>query len=429
MDLTAAIGRQRASLTGALAEAFIQRRYGEYLVQQEAVCPRCDRTLTARPSRGRTLETLVGPVALTRPYFYCPVCAHGFFPLDEALGLSPQRKQWDVQEAGAKLALEMPYQRAATLLTELTDAAMSDCAIHEVVQQLGQLDVLQVSPRAEELQERIAAAAEGRQWKPIVVLAIDAADVPSRPEAAKGTRPGRKRRRAHRRSWKGEYQQAKGFRFYLVDDDRIVHLISWHQISNDEDFGAALQQVKDAGLIPEEQLRLCAVGDGAPWIWKWVAELYPSARQVLDYYHCSSYLHAVAEAQYGHDPARAAHWLEASVTRLFCGEGAGVIWGLQRLKPASPAAEEAITKTLGYLEKRLHQIDYRRHRKGGYPLGSGAIESAHRFIGHVRLKRSGAWWYRENSNAILALRCALYNGTLERVCRQHRDHVIPTIEP
>jgi len=28
------------------------------------------------------------------------------------------------------------------------------------------------------------------------------------------------------------------------------------------------------------------------------------------------------------------------------------------------------------------------------------------------LKRSGAWWYTENSNAILALRCARYNGTL-----------------
>ena len=55
-------------------------------------------------------------------------------------------------------------------------------------------------------------------------------------------------------------------------------------------------------------------------------------------------------------------------------------------------------------------------------VGSGAIESAHRFIGHVRLKRSGAWWYKENSNAILALRCALYNGTLDRVFQQYREN-------
>ena len=76
-----------------------------------------------------------------------------------------------------------------------------------------------------------------------------------------------------------------------------------------------MRQVKEAGLIPEDQVRLCAIGDGAPWIWKWVEELFPSL---------SSYLHAVAEAQYGADAARASHWLEATLARLFCGEGTGV---------------------------------------------------------------------------------------------------------
>ena len=132
-------------------------------------------------------------------------------------------------------------------------------------------------------------------------------------------------------------------------------------------------------------------------IWKWVEELFPSARQILDYSHCSSYLHAAAEAQYGADAARASHWLEATLARLFCGEGSGVVWGLQRMQPLSEEAGEAIGTALTYLQKRLHQVDFGSHRKGGYPIGSGAIESAHRFIGHVRLKRSGAWWYKPES--------------------------------
>ena len=193
-------------------------------------------------------------------------------------------------------------------------------------------------------------------------------------------------------------------------------------MGNEQAFGAALRQVKEAGLIPENQVRLCAIGDGAPWIWKWVEELFPSARQILDYYHCSSCLHAVAEAQYSADAGRAGHWLEATLARLYCGEGPGVVWGLQRMQPVSEEAEEVIATALTYLQKRLHQVDFGSHRKGGYPIGSGAIESAHRFIGHVRLKRSGAWWYKENSNAILALRCALYNGTLDRVFQQYRDN-------
>ena len=342
MDLTEAVSQERSVFTAALVEAFVARRHGHYLLQDEAVCPRCERVLKGRP-RSRTVETLVGPVTLERPYFYCVACQHGFAPLDEVLSLSARQKQWDVQRAGIKLALEMPHERASMLLDELTDASMSDCVIHQVVQQMGQLDVLQVCPRAEEIQDRVAAAADGRKWKPIVVLAVDAAAVPSRPETAKGTRPGRKNSRAHRRRWKAEYHEAKGFRFYLVDDDRIVHLISWHQVGDEETFGAALRQVKDAGLIPEDQVRLCAIADGAPWIWKWVEELFPSARQILDYYHCSSYLHAVADAQYGDDSTRATHWLEATLARLFCDEGAGVVWGLQRMKPTCEDAEEAST--------------------------------------------------------------------------------------
>jgi hypothetical protein len=38
-----------------------------------------------------------------------------------------------------------------------------------------------------------------------------------------------------------------------------------------------------------------------------------------------------------------------------------------------------------------------------------------KFRCHVRLKRSGAWWYEGNSNQMLALRCAKYNGTLGQV--------------
>jgi hypothetical protein len=39
-------------------------------------------------------------------------------------------------------------------------------------------------------------------------------------------------------------------------------------------------------------------------------------------------------------------------------------------------------------------------------MGSGGIESANTCIGHVRLKRSGAWWYVTSANQMLALRCA-----------------------
>ncbi len=419
-QLSETVRQERGGLTGGLLQAYVSKVYGSYLVQQQAPCPGCSRWLSARPARPRTVETLVGPLTLERPYFYCEGCRQGFYPLDQALGLSAHRKQYDIQQAASALAVEMPYQEAATWLSQWTDASISDEVMHGMVQQVGApLGLLEVCPTPAQVQERIAAVAAGKKWQPIMVVAIDGATVPTRPEQAQGKRPGRKKVRARRPRWTGEYREAKGFRVFLLDEDRIVHLVSWHQIQTEEELGQALQQLKEAGLIPEDQVRLCVVADGAPWIWKRVEQLFPSARQILDFYHCSSYLHTIAQTQYGADGPRAQEWLEATMARLFDNEGAGVIWGLQRMKPVSPEAEAAIEKTLTYLAPRLEQIAYGSHRKGGYPLGSGAIESAHRFICQVRLKRSGAWWYQENSNLLLALRCAKYNGTWDQVFQRY----------
>ena len=76
-----------------------------------------------------------------------------------------------------------------------------------------------------------------------------------------------------------------------------MHLLSWHQVQREEEVGKALKQSKDAGLSPEETVRLCVVGDGAEWIWKHVQALCPRACQGLDYSHCSEYLQKMAYAQ------------------------------------------------------------------------------------------------------------------------------------
>jgi hypothetical protein len=69
-------------------------------------------------------------------------------------------------------------------------------------------------------------------------------------------------------------------------------------------------------------------------------------------------------------------------------------------------------------------VKYGRLRRKGYPIGSGGIESANKFISHVRLKRSGAWWYVERANEMLALRCAKYNGTFQRAFQIYKQRAI-----
>jgi len=89
----------------------------------------------------------------------------------------------------------------------------------------------------------------------------------------------------------GRGREAHGFLFYLIADDRIVQVLIWHQVQTDEEVAEALRQVKAAGLIPEDQVRLCINADGAPWIWKQVQGLFPSAVEILDYYHCCEHIY------------------------------------------------------------------------------------------------------------------------------------------
>src|SRR5207247_5000645 len=179
-----------------------------------------------------------------------------------------------------------------------------------------------------------------------------------------------------------------GFRFDLMDGDRIVHLLSWHQVQNEEQLGEALKQIKEAGVLPEEPVRLCVVCDGAEWIWKHVQTLFPQARQVLDYYHCAQYLHRVAKAHYG-TSVQALEWVEATMTRLYLGKVSLVLGGLRRMQAQSDEAEKAIANCWGYLDEHRGRTNYRQLRRGGYPLGSGGIEGALVKRGHIRLPSSG----------------------------------------
>ena len=414
-QVTETVWHLRQALTGGLTETIVAHAHqGEY-TRTQSHCPPWNGCLTARAPVPRTVETLVGPVQLERPYFYCRTCCVGVYPLDEVLGLTAGRTQLDVQKAAAKLVTEVPYDEAQRLFGDLTGVSVGSERMQTFTNRVAEgLTVLDVAPSREEIERRVVTVAAGRFRRPVLVLGIDGAYVPTRPASARGRCPGQAHQRARRARWRGEWHEGKGFRFYLLDGDRIVHVRSWHQVQNEAQLGEALKQIKEAGLLPDDTVRLCVVSDGAEWIWKHVQALFPHACQVLDYYHCAEYLHKLAKAHYG-PSLQAQEWGEATMTRLYLGKVSAVLGGLKRMQPTSEEAAQAIANCWAYLDEHRGRTHYRKLRRGGYPLGSGGIESSNKFICHVRLKRSGAWWYEERSNQMLALRCAKYNGTLDQV--------------
>jgi hypothetical protein len=66
--------------------------------------------------------------------------------------------------------------------------------------------------------------------------------------------------------------------------------------------------------------------------------------------------------------------------------------------------DDPVTACDRYLRNRWDQLDYQGAIQQGLPIGSGEIESAHRYIIQKRLKLPGAWWSPDHVKTLLALR-------------------------
>ena len=82
--------------------------------------------------------------------------------------------------------------------------------------------------------------------------------------------------------------------------------------------------------------------------------------------------------------------------------------------PDTPEDAAPVRACHRYLSNRRAHLDYRAALAAGLPIGSGEIESAHRYVVQQRLKRPGAWWTPDNAEAMLALRIVRANGQWSR---------------
>ncbi|WP_319548659.1 ISKra4 family transposase [Desulfogranum marinum] len=306
--------------------------------------------------------------------------------------------QYDIQKIAALFGAKETFEESAEMMSEIYRFEISPDTVHKLTNQVATgVSLTEIIPTAKEVAKIVEGISENNHRRPILVFSADGAMVPIRTKE-KGL--------PH--CWR----EAKGIRGYLLDKDKIVHLLSWHQISNVEEFKDFLADLRGKDIIPLDKVRLCFEGDGADWIWDCVKKYFPECRQVLDYYHCSKHLYDFAKIQFT-EKVKANTWVEQTKVRLFHNNATHVIAGLNRMKCKTAEAKTERANLANYLKKNKKRIEYGRLRRGGYPLGSGAIESSNKFISNIRLKRSVAWWKVDYANNILKLRCAKYNSKFD----------------
>lgn len=157
--------------------------------------------------------------------------------------------------------------------------------------------------------------------------------------------------------------------------------------------------------------RVCAVQDAAEWQRRFVDRHRPDAVRILDFPHGAEHVSAAAQAVLGAGTAALSEWLGAQLHELKHGDPDRVLAALRALPVAAArdpdAAAATVAAVLGYLEPRRDQLRYAEFRALGYPIGSGAVESANKLVVEARLKGSGMHWARPNVNPMVALRAIL----------------------
>ena len=153
---------------------------------------------------------------------------------------------------------------------------------------------------------------------------------------------------------------------------------------------------------------LHAVGDGAQWITLQIEEHFGArGHYLVDFFHACEYLAAAAEACSTEKKV----WMEQQKSALKSNRSSAVLAALlPHIEPHAIEDKDApVRRAHRYLQNRRSQLDYQGAIEKKLPIGSGEIESAHRYIIQQRLKRPGAWWTPDNVDFMLALRLARAN--------------------
>jgi hypothetical protein len=162
------------------------------------------------------------------------------------------------------------------------------------------------------------------------------------------------------------------------------------------------------------QTHVHGVGDGAPWIaGQTKAKFGAHASYLVDFFHVCEYLAAASKTCAPDNPQL---WTETQKGLLKNNGHTLVVEGLAgHLEAEDGQGEKAPVRACHrYLSNRADQLDYKGAIEKGLPIGSGEIESAHRYVIQQRLKLSGAWWKAANVQPMLTLRVVRANGDWEK---------------
>lgn len=401
----------RAALTSSgtrLLEAVLASD-GDGYCGPRAACSNCGGQAVYAGARDKTITTVLGPVRVSRAWYHCAGCKHGFAPRDRQLGVGRPAASPGLAEMMALAGAEVSFARGAGLLAGLAGITVSPRTIERSAEATGATARAAAETEAAAIVARTIIPLPPAEPVPDMLYAeTDGTGVPVRASETEG-RPGKGE------DGKAGTREVKLARFFTVshldEDGRPV-------MDPDSSTYVATFGGKDvlAGLVEAEYLRrggehfrqVVALGDGAAWIWTMAEKLYPHATHIVDIYHAREHLTDLANhlAFITPDPAQ---WLADRNEELDAGDIEALIRAA-RAYPLDGIKASDLDKKLGYFERNIHRMRYQHFADLGMFIGSGAIEGGIKAIVVQRAKQSGMHWTVEGAEDIIHLRCQHASG-------------------
>jgi hypothetical protein len=354
-----------------------------------------------------TLDCIFGSFLLERDYYYHPGKERGHFPADSALGIEGGKTPALLRLVCLEGADEASYQKAEEHLWETGGISISARQIQRTVQQVG------AGAQHWQKREALRPLPECKP-APILYVSADATGLPMRKEeleGRKGKQPdGTAKTRSaylgcvftqHRRHEQG----------HPVRDYESTTYVSG--MTGLEEFGPVRRQEAIRRNMAEAGQVVLLI-DGALGLENMGLLNFPTARQIVDFWHGADHAGKVVEALLGSKDHPEYQTQRSRWVRRLLGNGVENLIKETRQQCAGKANEEAVEEELAYFVHNVPRMKYRTFRQQGFFIGSGVFEAGCKTVIGSRCKQSGMFWGKPGAENVLALRCISASRRLDQ---------------
>ena len=401
---------------------------------------RSGRTFRPAPPIARNLTTLFGVVRYWRTYMReVAACSRsGFHPLDVSLGLTADRFSWNVLAQAVRLATDLSYSTARSVLSEFVPNTPST----EVIEQC----MLGMGAHAEAWFESQPAPEDDGE---VLGVEIDAKGVPT---ATDSELKRRRRKRSHlpksgsprhrgRQKRARHPKQPRRKKGDKSKNGKMVTMVVMYTLrrcgtrrlegpinrrhyasfgSKRHAFEVARREADKRGFTADSGRLVQVITDGDNDYATLAADYFPEAIHTVDCYHVFEKLWEAGGAFLKDGSQELKAWVAEQKERLFQDDVESVLEELGRRRDAIPPTgpgnkgrRKRLRDARQYLNKRRDKIRYGALRRRDLVISSGIVEGAVKFIIARRCDHGGMRWIRERAQAVIQLRCIQINGNWE----------------